>query len=127
MGSDWFKKTFDVNDGQLRFLMVLSFTALVLCCYLVISSYAIPQASSPELPLLLGDGDRQFTGLFMVDPNSSPADSLELLPGIGSVKANRIVAYRQHHRFEKVVDITEVDGIGPKLFEKIRPYLKIRR
>ena len=29
--------------------------------------------------------DNVFTGLFQLDPNTAPADSLELLPGVGSV------------------------------------------
>ena len=95
--------------------------------YLLIRSYASPVDDSPPLPVFLSDADRQFTGLFQLDPNTAPADSLELLPGIGRVLADRIVLYRQHHRFEKEVDITEVNGIGPKLFERLRPYLKVQR
>jgi len=74
-----------------------------------------------------GDADQQFIGVFVVDPNSSPVDSLELLPGIGPVLADRIVSYRQNQPFETEIDITEVKGIGPKLYERIKPYLKVRR
>ena len=42
-------------------------------------------------------------------------------------QADRIVEYRQHNRFEREVDLTEVKGIGPKMFERLRPYLKVNR
>ena len=76
--------------------------------------------------MFLADEDRKFTGVFQLDPNYAPADSLELIPGIGPVLADRIVAYRQHYRFETEIDITNVNGIGPKKFERIRAYLKVR-
>jgi len=95
--------------------------------YLIIRSYASPADHSPPLPVFLSDADQQFTGLFQLDPNTAPADSLELLPGIGKVLADRIVLYRQHHRFKREIDITDVKGIGPKMYERLQPYLKVRR
>jgi competence protein ComEA len=122
-----FKQFFDLSTTQLRFLCVLSVTALLMSGYLLIRSYATPSADADPLPVFLADGDEKYTGVFIVDPNTSPADSLELLPGIGPVLSERIVAYRQHNRFEREIDITEVKGIGPKLYEKIKPYLRVRR
>lgn len=117
---------FDFTSRQLKFLAVLSVTALVLGSYLLVRAYAIPAETSPPFEVIIGEDDRQYTGVFVLDPNHAPADSLELLPGIGKVLADRIVAYRQHKRFAREVDITEVRGIGPKLYERIKPYLKVR-
>ncbi len=118
---------FEFSPRQLRALTLLCVTAFLMGGYLLVRSYAVPTRQSPPFPVLLSDGDTRFTGLFLIDPNNAPADSLELLPGIGPVLADRIVAYRQHNRFEREVDITEVTGIGPKVYERLRPYLKIRR
>ncbi len=118
---------FDFSAGQLRFLIVLSSTAILLALYLFIRSYATPAPSALALPVILGDQQTQYTGLFVLDPNTAPVDSLELLPGIGRVLADRIVEYRLHSSFATEIDITEVKGIGPKLFERIRPYLKVYR
>ncbi len=118
---------FDFSPAQLRFLAVLSAAALVMGGYLFIRSYAYPTEDSPSLKVFIGEDEQVFTGIFVLDPNTSPADSLELLPGIGPVLADRIVEYRQRKRFEREVDITEVKGIGPKLYEQLRPYLRIRR
>ena len=124
---DKIRTFFDLTTAQLRFLSLLCVTALILGGYLLIHSYASPTENSSPLPVFLGDADQKYTGIFIVDPNTSPADSLELLPGIGKTLADRIVAYRQHGHFEHEVDITEVKGIGPKLYERIKPYLKVRR
>jgi competence ComEA-like helix-hairpin-helix protein len=118
---------FDFSPRQLKFLAILTVTAVAMSGYLLIKSYALPTAEAEPLPVFLSDGDRPMVGVFQLDPNTAPADSLELLPGIGKTLADRIVAYRQQHRFDREVDITEVRGIGPKLYERIRPYLRIQR
>jgi hypothetical protein len=117
---------FDFTSGQLKFLAALAATALLMGGYLFIRSYAYQPADSPPFEIILGENEAKFTGIFVLDPNIAPADSLELLPGIGKVLADRIVAYRQHQRFEKEIDITEVKGIGPRLYERIKPYLKVK-
>jgi competence protein ComEA len=121
------RRFFDLSPAQLRFMSLLCVTALIMGGYLLIRSYAYRAPESPPLPVFLGDGEQTYSGIFELDPNTAPADSLELIPGIGRVLADRIVAYRQHHRFENEIDITEVKGIGPKLYERIKPYLKVRR
>ena len=58
--------------------------------------------------------------------NTAPADSLQLLPGIGEVKAARIVAARRIlEGFETVDDLLQVSGIGDKTLEKLRPFITI--
>lgn len=118
---------FDFSRRQLRFLTVFSSTAVILALYLFIRSYASPTTDAVTLPVFLGDNEIQYTGLFVLDPNTAPIDSLELLPGIGPTLADRIVAYRTHSHFSTEIDITEVKGIGPRLYERLRPYLKVSR
>ena len=118
---------FDFTTVQLKFVFGLSAMALILAVILLIRTLATPVGDLESLPVFLGDSDQQYTGVFVLDPNTAPADSLELLPGIGRVLADRIVEYRQHNRFEREVDLTEVNGIGAKKFERLRPYLQINR
>jgi len=118
---------FDFSLSQLRVLVMMSAVALIMSGYLLIKTWSTPAVEPVKLPVFLASPDQQLTGLFVLDPNTSPADSLELLPGIGKVIADRIVAYRVDHHFEKEVDITEVNGIGPKTYEQLRPYLKVKR
>lgn len=118
---------FDFTTKQIKFLAVLASTALIMGGYSFVRTYTIPTVDSPALEVFITDQEPVFTGIFVLDPNTAPADSLELLPGIGKVLADRIVEYRQLNRFEKEVDITEVIGIGPKMYEKLKPYLKINK
>jgi len=120
-------RVLDFSERQMRFIGLLSLTAVVMGGYLLIKSYAQPTEQSGSLEIFIGEDDKLFTGTFVIDPNTAPADSLELLPGIGRVLADRIVAYREDHHFEREVDITDVSGIGPKSFERLRPYLKIKQ
>ncbi|NOY88514.1 MAG: helix-hairpin-helix domain-containing protein [FCB group bacterium] len=117
---------FDFTKRQLKFLGFLSALAIFMGVFLFIRANVFPAKDDPPFQVFIGENEQKFTGIFVVDPNTSPADSLELLPGIGKVLADRIIEYRQRHHFVKEVDITEVRGIGPKLYERIKPYLKIR-
>ena len=59
--------------------------------------------------------------------NTATEADLERLPGVGPGMAGRILAYRQSAgRFEKVEDLMQVTGIGPKKFAKIAPLVKLQ-
>ncbi len=61
-----------------------------------------------------------------LDVNTASAPDLDALPGIGPALAQRIVDYRRTRGpFKKIDDLINVSGIGPKLLEKIKPYLMI--
>jgi competence protein ComEA len=56
-----------------------------------------------------------------VNINIATVKELAALPGIGKMKAEAIVAYRQENgRFNTVDDIKKIEGIGKKTFNKIR-------
>ena len=61
-----------------------------------------------------------------IDLNRAGTDEFHALPGIGPVLAGRIVEYRRAHgRFGSVEELLAVRGIGPHLFERIRPYVRV--
>jgi competence protein ComEA len=61
-----------------------------------------------------------------LDLNAATAADLDGLPGIGPVLAGRIVAWRSEHgRFARVEELTEVAGIGDKVFERLRPLVRV--
>ena len=57
----------------------------------------------------------------LVNINTSDADKLTLLPGIGPALAEKIVAYRRKNGFFlSPEDITKVSGIGETKYESIK-------
>jgi competence protein ComEA len=62
----------------------------------------------------------------LLNLNTATVADLDELPGIGDVRANAIVAYRnQHGPFRSIEELLFVDGISENLLEEIRPYLTI--
>lgn len=57
-----------------------------------------------------------------IDINSADQRTLEKLPGIGPVTAGRIIENRPFHAIE---DMRKIRGIGEKLLDSIRPFIKI--
>ena len=62
-----------------------------------------------------------------VDLNTASQAQLESVKGIGPVTAANIIAYRASAgRFTSVDELLNVQGIGAKTLEKIRPYVGVR-
>ena len=56
-----------------------------------------------------------------LDINLARSAELELLPGIGPVRAKQIINYRrQHGHFGSIDELKNVPGIGPKTVEKLQ-------
>ena len=61
-----------------------------------------------------------------IDLNAADATTLDRLPGVGPVLAGRIIAHRAAHGpFERVEDLRAVRGIGPRLLERLRPWVRV--
>ena len=59
-----------------------------------------------------------------INPNTATPAELETVPGIGPVIAGRIVAYRtQNGPFQRLEDLQNVSGIGPRTLERLAPHL----
>ena len=79
------------------------------------------EVSGPAQSGASGSGD------LPVDLNTADAETLMRIPGIGEVKAARIVQYREEHgRFGDIEEITNVNGIGESSLEQMRPYITVR-
>ena len=118
---------FDFSPLQIKLLLVLAGVLLIGSVTEFVRSYATVEKGQFKFSVQIGDGDNTYTSVFEVDLNLSPADSLELIPGIGPVLATRIITYRDSvGRFEKPEDVLKVRGIGYATYEKIKSYIKVR-
>jgi competence protein ComEA len=61
---------------------------------------------------------------FQLDINEAAWPEWTLLPGVGETLAKRIVQHRSERGpFRNHADLLRVSGVGPRTFERIRPYL----
>jgi competence protein ComEA len=81
-----------------------------------------PNAESPG-----GAAGSGESGEGPVDLNSASLTSLDTLPGVGPVTAQRIVEWRSTHgRFDSVDQLQDVDGIGPTRFARLKDLVVAR-
>lgn len=59
--------------------------------------------------------------------NTATGQELDRLPGVGQATAAAIISRRNSlgGRFSSLEQLLEVKGIGPKTYEKLRPYVKL--
>lgn len=80
---------------------------------------AQPPGSAPPLAPVASDGATDVGG--KVNLNTATIEQLDTLPGIGPTLAQRIVDYREANGpFAAPEDITNVKGIGPVTYEKLK-------
>ncbi len=89
-----------------------------------------PPAASPPIST---DGSRFSSGLVagepaagLIDLNTAPLSSLVTLPGIGDVRAQSIIDYReQNGPFKLASDVTRVPGIGKTTYENMQDLVTV--
>ncbi len=58
-----------------------------------------------------------------LNPNLASLHELQLLPGIGPVKAAQIIQRRQNRPLRKLSDLKGIKGMGTKNLKRLQPYL----
>lgn len=62
----------------------------------------------------------------VIDLNTADTAALETLPGVGPKTAQKIIDWRTRNgRFGSVDELAEIDGIGPKTLERLRPLVRV--
>ncbi len=70
---------------------------------------------------------QEAAGGSKLDVNAASADELEALPQVGAVRARDIIAYRDANGpFERVDELLDVGGIGPRTLDAIRDLIEVR-
>lgn len=74
-------------------------------------------AAAAERPLEPGE---------RIDPNTSSANDLARIPGVGMRLAKRIVEDRDlRGPFDSIADLDRVDGVGPGMLRRLEPFLHL--
>ncbi len=120
MTSEYEKNTSELNRIQLRAFVVAAVIAVAFCLYFGLLGFC---ADNTLVTVKLEQ---------RINPNDAPPESLARLPGIGAVRAQAIVSYRQQFlqsnegdlAFEDCNDLQKVKGIGPKTAQGMCRWLR---
>ncbi len=63
----------------------------------------------------------------VVNINTASAEQLEMLPGVGEVRARAILSERKGRGgFKSIDDLRVVKGVGDSLLERMRPFVTLK-
>lgn len=94
----------------------------------------VPRAGeAPAPPVAAPDGGGTTSGAgsgagaagSAVDLNTADLATLDTLPGVGPVLAQRILDRRAEAPFTSVDELDDVSGIGPAVLERLRPLVRV--
>lgn len=124
---------FTKNEGQVVLFLIASFLfGLILWGY---KQFYAPLPAIQKPVEIVSDSftsensnkyERDVEEFVLVNINQANQSELESLPGIGKVKAKRIIEYRKKNgKFHTIDDLSNVSGIGSKTVEKLNPLINL--
>ncbi len=81
--------------------------------------------TSPLLGFLRPAGRKATARPSRSNVNTASAEELERLPHIGPTLSARIIQAREQRPFQSVEELRHVKGIGVKILEELRPFVKV--
>lgn len=91
------------------------------------NSFSADNASPPKATSQSStENDTSSAVNYPLNLNSCTAEELMSISGIGEVKANNIIEYREYlGGYTSVEQIKNIKGIGDGVYEKVSPYLTV--
>ncbi|MFW6335686.1 MAG: ComEA family DNA-binding protein [Phycisphaeraceae bacterium] len=89
---------------------------------LLVMGRAIRVAAAPDPAT--SSADASAPASLRIDVNKADPDELRLLPGVGGILAERIVAHRERHGpFTAAQDLEAVPGVGEVTRQRLSPWI----
>ena len=107
--------------------MIRLFASLLVIAPLV-AAYPQAQTAPPKEARVQAPraAAKPIVPLVIVNLNTATLKDLEMLPGVGTKTAERIIDYRtKKGPFKKIEELMNVQGIGEKNFLKLKPQLTV--
>jgi competence protein ComEA len=123
-----------LQENTMKKMNVLVVMLSLMMVFSTLSCFAATQTETKDKPVVAETKAsdtkvaKPSTAAAMEAVNINTADEAALvkIKGIGPKKAAAIIAYRKEKgNFKSIEEIRKVKGIGPKIFEKIKPGLTI--
>lgn len=108
--------------------ILISITAVFF--FILIGIFVGRNTAGPYIPIdstkeTISQTQSQLDG--KIDINTATTEQLQLIPGIGPSIADRIIEYRtENGGFKTIEEIQNVNGIGEKKFNEMKPYIKVQ-
>ena len=116
---------FEFSPAQMKMLTVLAVITILTGSYTFIRDFYLLPSRAPRPWRVDVYPDRQAA--LLLDLNTAPSDSLELVPGIGPALAKRIIDYREAHgAFAAVDSLVNINGIGPSKLRQMASYFMVK-
>lgn len=95
-----------------------------------VTAVAAAVTATPEPPATTATPVAMLPGMLpggLIDLNAASSEALEILPGVGPVRAAAIIAERERRggAFSRVEDLLDVSGVGSKTLERLAPHLAV--
>lgn len=94
----------------------------------ILASAALGLTAVTIQPQTAANPEHAVDAVLRINPNFAGAAELALLPRIGPVMAERIIAFRESSprvpAFDRPEDLNAVERIGPRTVELLRPHLQ---
>ena len=109
---------------NLPFIIIM---ALFIIACAVLTAFTIkyepPYVNFTPTELTVAEIDQSIKPLNL---NTATSEELQSLPGIGEIRANAIIAYReQHGKFLYIEELMEISGIGESIFDSIKDFIAV--